>query len=106
MADSFSKFWGPDQREQTGWETGTAPLLRGPRAKQKLKSQVIRISAPLIVLSSRLGTGTQSASKLRGLPNPGAQGRCCRDGKNSLGAVLSQPVVGSSFMRSAHLENV
>lgn len=47
-------------------------------------------------------------SELRGLPSQGAQGVAIVEGwdKYSLGAILSQPMVGGSFMRSTHLENV
>lgn len=55
-----------------------------------------------IVVFSRLRSGAQPSAELR------AHGVAIVGGweKYSLGAVLSQPLVGGSFMRSAHLENV
>lgn len=55
------------------------------------------LSRSAIILLSR----PNLASKLRGLPSQGAQGVAIVEGweKYSLGAILSQPVVGGSFMR-------
>lgn len=104
-------------------KVGRAPILQGPKTKQKLRPQGTRNAsvprtgdvkmpgclATLLLFSCQSsGLRANPASYLRGLPCQGTQGVARVEGweKYGLGAILSQPVVGGSFMRSTHMENV
>lgn len=105
-------------------KVGRAPVLQGPKTEQKLRPQGTRnavcsqhwadakmpccLATLLLLCCQGSGLTANPASYLRGSPSQGAQGVARVEGweKYGLGAILSQPVVGGSFMRSTHLENV
>lgn len=114
---------GSTVQAQAGWGTKAAPQVAGPQSQAVAKAPAAR---------DEQGPNTEDQLGWAGTGCPGGEPLChCPDAQHSVktlgmtqpripggfaiveewekysrGAILSQPVVGGSFMRSAHLEHV